>query len=235
VACAETFLNRRLGYGTYSVSVRDTSHLEPAAMHLAKLLLASPFIELERMEQQARHEARTKETKDTTNGMTAQSPHAYLLYLRQNGPGLILAGVAFFITPCFWLGILLFAAGSVLVGADVWKYVVSLAGMLAAVDKDVGVGGVAVDEELHCGDWPSAAPHADLGLCPCSVAISKLPWGNDNLRLQDQNHIENADGVSALRSRLLPVSQGPRLSFQVRWLGASVISYVTTQASRPAR
>jgi hypothetical protein len=30
-SCAEIFLNRTLGYGTYSVSVRDTSHLEPAA------------------------------------------------------------------------------------------------------------------------------------------------------------------------------------------------------------
>jgi hypothetical protein len=30
-SCAEIFLNRSLGYGTYSVSVRDTSHLEPAA------------------------------------------------------------------------------------------------------------------------------------------------------------------------------------------------------------
>ena len=30
-SCAEVFLNRSLGYGTYSVTVRDTSHLEPAA------------------------------------------------------------------------------------------------------------------------------------------------------------------------------------------------------------
>jgi hypothetical protein len=30
-SCAEIFLNRALGYGTYSVTVRDTSHLEPAA------------------------------------------------------------------------------------------------------------------------------------------------------------------------------------------------------------
>ena len=30
-SCAEIFLNRTLGYGTYSVTVRDTSHLEPAA------------------------------------------------------------------------------------------------------------------------------------------------------------------------------------------------------------
>jgi hypothetical protein len=30
-SCAEMFLNRSLGYGTYSVTVRDTSHLEPAA------------------------------------------------------------------------------------------------------------------------------------------------------------------------------------------------------------
>ena len=30
-SCAEIFLNRSLGYGTYSVTVRDTSHLEPAA------------------------------------------------------------------------------------------------------------------------------------------------------------------------------------------------------------
>jgi hypothetical protein len=30
-SCAEIFLNRSLGYGTYSVRVRDTSHLEPAA------------------------------------------------------------------------------------------------------------------------------------------------------------------------------------------------------------
>ncbi len=30
-SCAEIFLNRGLGYGTYSVTVRDTSHLEPAA------------------------------------------------------------------------------------------------------------------------------------------------------------------------------------------------------------
>jgi len=29
--CAEIFLNRSLGYGTYSVTVRDNSHLEPAA------------------------------------------------------------------------------------------------------------------------------------------------------------------------------------------------------------
>jgi hypothetical protein len=31
-ACAEIFLNRGLGYGTYEVTVRDTSHLEPAAV-----------------------------------------------------------------------------------------------------------------------------------------------------------------------------------------------------------
>jgi hypothetical protein len=31
-SCAEIFLNRSLGYGTYSVTVRDTSHLEPAAI-----------------------------------------------------------------------------------------------------------------------------------------------------------------------------------------------------------
>jgi len=31
-SCAEVFLKRSLGYGTYSVSVRDTSHLEPAAV-----------------------------------------------------------------------------------------------------------------------------------------------------------------------------------------------------------
>jgi hypothetical protein len=30
-SCAEIFLNRSLGCGTYSVTVRDTSHLEPAA------------------------------------------------------------------------------------------------------------------------------------------------------------------------------------------------------------
>jgi hypothetical protein len=30
-SCAEIFLNRSPGYGTYSVTVRDTSHLEPAA------------------------------------------------------------------------------------------------------------------------------------------------------------------------------------------------------------
>jgi hypothetical protein len=30
-SCAEIFLDRDLGYGTYSVTVRDTSHLEPAA------------------------------------------------------------------------------------------------------------------------------------------------------------------------------------------------------------
>jgi len=30
-SCAEIFLNRSLGYGTYAVTVRDTSHLEPAA------------------------------------------------------------------------------------------------------------------------------------------------------------------------------------------------------------
>jgi hypothetical protein len=30
-SCAEIWLNRGLGYGTYSVTVRDTSHLEPAA------------------------------------------------------------------------------------------------------------------------------------------------------------------------------------------------------------
>ena len=30
-SCAEIFLNRSLGYGTYSVTVRDTSRLEPAA------------------------------------------------------------------------------------------------------------------------------------------------------------------------------------------------------------
>jgi len=30
-SCAEIFLNRSLGYGTYSVTVRDISHLEPAA------------------------------------------------------------------------------------------------------------------------------------------------------------------------------------------------------------
>src|SRR6266446_4191303 len=31
-SCAEIFLNRSLGYGTYSVTVRDTSHVEPAAV-----------------------------------------------------------------------------------------------------------------------------------------------------------------------------------------------------------
>jgi len=31
-SCAEIFLKRSLGYGTYSVTVRDTSHLEPAAV-----------------------------------------------------------------------------------------------------------------------------------------------------------------------------------------------------------
>jgi hypothetical protein len=31
-SCAEIFLNRSLGYGTYSVTVRDTSHFEPAAV-----------------------------------------------------------------------------------------------------------------------------------------------------------------------------------------------------------
>jgi len=31
-SCAEIFLNRSLGYGTYSLTVRETSHLEPAAV-----------------------------------------------------------------------------------------------------------------------------------------------------------------------------------------------------------
>jgi hypothetical protein len=31
-SCAEIFLNRSPGYGTYSVTVRDTSHLEPASV-----------------------------------------------------------------------------------------------------------------------------------------------------------------------------------------------------------
>jgi hypothetical protein len=31
-SCAEIFLNRSFGYGTYSVTVRDTSHLEPTAV-----------------------------------------------------------------------------------------------------------------------------------------------------------------------------------------------------------
>jgi hypothetical protein len=31
-SCAEMALNRSLGYGTYEVTVRDTSHLEPAAV-----------------------------------------------------------------------------------------------------------------------------------------------------------------------------------------------------------
>jgi len=31
-SCAEIFLNRSLGYGTYAVTVRDTSRLEPAAV-----------------------------------------------------------------------------------------------------------------------------------------------------------------------------------------------------------
>jgi hypothetical protein len=31
-SCAEIFLKRALGYGTYTVTVRDTSHLEPAAV-----------------------------------------------------------------------------------------------------------------------------------------------------------------------------------------------------------
>jgi hypothetical protein len=31
-SCAEIYLNRSLGYGTYLVTVRDTSHLEPAAI-----------------------------------------------------------------------------------------------------------------------------------------------------------------------------------------------------------
>jgi hypothetical protein len=31
-SCAEIFLDRTLGYGTYSATVRDTSHLEPAAV-----------------------------------------------------------------------------------------------------------------------------------------------------------------------------------------------------------
>jgi hypothetical protein len=31
-SCAEIFTNRSLGYGTYAVTVRDTSHLEPAAV-----------------------------------------------------------------------------------------------------------------------------------------------------------------------------------------------------------
>ena len=31
-SCAEIFLNRSLGYGTYSVTVRDTSRLDPAAV-----------------------------------------------------------------------------------------------------------------------------------------------------------------------------------------------------------
>jgi len=31
-SCAEIFLNRSLGYGTYSATVRDTSHLKPAAV-----------------------------------------------------------------------------------------------------------------------------------------------------------------------------------------------------------
>ena len=31
-SCAEIYLNHSLGYGTYSITVRDTSHLEPAAV-----------------------------------------------------------------------------------------------------------------------------------------------------------------------------------------------------------
>jgi hypothetical protein len=31
-SCAEIYLNRTLGYGTYSVTVRDTSHIDPAAV-----------------------------------------------------------------------------------------------------------------------------------------------------------------------------------------------------------
>jgi len=31
-ACAEVFLNRGLGYGTYAVTVRDASHFEPAVV-----------------------------------------------------------------------------------------------------------------------------------------------------------------------------------------------------------
>jgi hypothetical protein len=30
--CSEIFLNRSLGYGTYSITVRDTSHIDPAAV-----------------------------------------------------------------------------------------------------------------------------------------------------------------------------------------------------------
>jgi hypothetical protein len=31
-SCAQVVLNRRLGYGTYTLVLRDTSHLEPAAV-----------------------------------------------------------------------------------------------------------------------------------------------------------------------------------------------------------
>ena len=54
----------------------------------------------------------------------SQSHSDYLLYLRKNGPGLILAGIAFFITPYFVVGAGLFIIGSGLLAWDVWKEVV---------------------------------------------------------------------------------------------------------------
>ncbi len=54
----------------------------------------------------------------------SQSLSDYLLYLRKNGPGLILAGIAFFITPYFFVGVGLFTIGAGLLAWDVWKEVV---------------------------------------------------------------------------------------------------------------
>jgi hypothetical protein len=53
-----------------------------------------------------------------------QNPTSRLLgYLRGNGIGLILSGIAFFLTPYFRLGIGFFLTGSVLLAVDIWKEV----------------------------------------------------------------------------------------------------------------
>jgi hypothetical protein len=75
-----------------------------------------------------RHTKKQSERQEMNEAIASPAPSQslsdYLLYLRKNGPGLILAGIAFFITPYFVVGVGLFIIGAGLLAWDVWKEVV---------------------------------------------------------------------------------------------------------------
>jgi len=72
------------------------------------------------LREQKAHASTGEDLKNAEQAPTSR----FFDYLRGNGLGLILSGIAFFLTPYFQLGIGFFLIGSVLLANDIWKDVV---------------------------------------------------------------------------------------------------------------